>query len=456
MISFKRRIIYLFAILVLLLLITFFPKFIKKPGKVYDTVLMHVNREDITRLTFIHQDSSRIVVEKNSNGWWNIIEPFWALGDSEEIFGIVHTLTGMSVARRLPPEGTDLSEYGFNRPQGQFILENNKFSRPDTLIVGNKVPSGYQVYVKVNFNDTLYTVFSGLELRTQKTVMDLRYKKYWRVPHYDFDTLEFQRSNKTGFKLARDEKGSWVSLFPISSKIDNFKLQKVLDKFKSGETDSFTNENPENLAIYGLNRPALKIIAHLKGIAGYKVLEFAIQADGRVVARDSDRFTIFSIKQADWSQLNVNLNDLRAKGVVDFFNINDIDEMILQSEAVLLHYEKDSLYQWLLTVPNRQKGDLWKIDRIIEKVKNLEVQTFVQDAPKDLTIYGLKDPTLKISLKKNKETVVSLDFGKDVFRDTLVYLRKVTEPYIYTISQSDNIFFLNRVRELKQELQSSQ
>ena len=100
-------------------------------------------------------------------------------------------------------------------------------------------------------------------------------------------------------------------------------------------------------------------------------------------------------------------------GKVLYFKIADIEEfsLIKNEETITLQQTKDST--WRISKPFKTEGDNPETKSFLSGIENLEKFRVVEKNPKDLTQYGLQNPTFKIHLKFKEGSEKTLIFGHD-------------------------------------------
>jgi hypothetical protein len=79
--------------------------------------------------------------------------------------------------------------------------------------------------------------------------------------------------------------------------------------------------------------------------------------------------------------------------------------------------------------------DTEKMQAAIAAIPAFEIKDFVEDNPKDLSIYGLDKPVLEVEAKDNKQNSVHIFIGKDK-DDKTVYFRTTDSKSVYTMDKN--------------------
>jgi len=127
-------------------------------------------------------------------------------------------------------------------------------------------------------------------------------------------------------------------------------------------------------------------------------------------------------------------------GKVLYFKIADIEEfsLIKNEETITLQQTKDST--WRILQPLKASGDNPETESFLSEIENLEKFRVVEKNPKDLTQYGLQNPTFKIHLKFKEGREKTLIFGHDSPMGGKIYLKFKNEPKVLLAATSKTRF----------------
>ena len=127
-------------------------------------------------------------------------------------------------------------------------------------------------------------------------------------------------------------------------------------------------------------------------------------------------------------------------GKVLYFKIADIEEfsLIKNEETITLEQTKDST--WSISHPLKAAGDNPETESFLSEIENLEKFRVVEKNPKDLTQYGLQNPTFKIHLKFKEGKEKTLMLGHDSPMGGKIYLKFKNEPKVLLAATSKTRF----------------
>jgi hypothetical protein len=195
-------------------------------------------------------------------------------------------------------------------------------------------------------------------------------------------------------------------------------------------------KNPKMAADYGLEPPQLsltinsgppilfghrtspgdQVFVRIPGIAGVAIV-------------DSEVLDLFPSNVNAWRDVL-----LANTGDKAFDRIVVTNTMKSQWSFVL---QRDSTNRlWGMTFPLKVRADSEKVDNAVQQLEQLRVHNFVPDDPKpDLESLGLQPPALTLALGQGSNSVLVLDFGKELTNSPgLIYARRRDQSAIVTLS----------------------
>jgi len=127
-------------------------------------------------------------------------------------------------------------------------------------------------------------------------------------------------------------------------------------------------------------------------------------------------------------------------GKVLYFKTNDVKEfsLIKNEEIITLQQTKDS--NWSILQPLKTAGDNSETESFLSEIENLEKFRVVEENPKNLTQYGLQNPTFKIHLKFKGGKEKTLIFGHDSPMGGKIYLKFKNDPKVFLTAASKRSF----------------
>ncbi len=126
------------------------------------------------------------------------------------------------------------------------------------IIFGERGPTNNVAYAMFKGRPEVYRVHSDLKKEVSKDAYDLRDKTI-----LDFDPVKMRRLEivKKGMSrvIVEQNQQKWNLLEPAQGRASQAKVLEYLYAIKNGEIKAFADENPTDLAPYGLSSPMLQL-----------------------------------------------------------------------------------------------------------------------------------------------------------------------------------------------------
>lgn len=271
-----------------------------------------VDADKINELRITYQGQSSLL--KKAGGGWKMIEPTAIEADPPEAIGVATALTNVEIARVIDENASNLEQFGLAKPN--IIVEfKGDGGVAGTLKLGNKNPTQSELYAQKNNDKRVFLVSSFQETSFNRTPFDLRDKKILKFDRDKADSLLLTKGTDS-MQLARSG-NDWKVVKPVPSRSDYSAIEGFLTRLSSANMSKMIEENPKDLAKYGLDKPAMTVTI---GAGSAKtVLEVGKTEDSQTYARDAARpamiFTVDSTLQTD---LNKSFDDYRKKEAFEF------------------------------------------------------------------------------------------------------------------------------------------
>jgi len=252
----------------------------------------------------------------------------------------------------------------------------------------------------------------------------------------DIVEMTFQREGEKPLTVVKDADGGWRLVSPIEYKADGSSCKaaaSALEFLKKEGTypQGGTEFKPED---YGLNAPRLRVSVKAAGgelrtvSIGSEITPGDVMYVGLEGAAGLEKHAYVCPSYA-LAALNKSVEEMRDKSVLDLgeaevtkFRITRTGEEAGEAiEAAV----KDGA--WELASPVADDADAGNIDGLVRMVRYLRAAKFVEDAPEDLSRYGLDSPRLSLTLWQGddagaKTLLLGAD-GKEADQEILYAMR---------------------------------
>ena len=236
------------------------------------------------------------------------------------------------------------------------------------------------------------------------------------------------RANKTN--------GTWQLLEPEKTDADQGQLSNAATSLASLEINGVVDENPSDLAQYGLNPAKLDVAFRVKGQKDLRHLLIGEKTatGGDLYAKRPDEKRVFLVAAFLDGTFNRTPFDLRDKAVLKFDH-DKVDGIEIAHDGATVQLAK-SAGDWAIVKPYKARADFAAAEAALTSLSSTQMQKIVTPEPKDLKMYGLDKPDATIAVMAGS-TRAALAIGK-VEGDS-AYARDLSRPLVFTIPQSATV-----------------
>lgn len=403
----------------------------------------------------IIKEKERIVLEKIDEGHWKMLEPLQLRADKAEVKEI---LTQFEFLRKVgtikESEIGALKNYGLDNPQvtvqlwrkggvplaGAENIAANAQSKV-TMSIGDKVPAGQNtVYVMVEGENDVFVVTGRLLEKVSKHVNVLRNKWVFEFDEDAIERIKIQGEGRDTIMCSKEDQLWWLSQ-PITDRADHDLINGILNELKNLEINQndFVSDNEEDLSKLGLDNPRLSISI------GYRdqtqTIHLGHSLDDKVYAKRDDESSIFLVHDVMIKDFDIVPNDMRDRQLLRFDSIGTygIEKVELKYPDVLLTMEKTKQYDWMIKSPVEILADRDTVRDFVEKIKEIQIQEFIDDSGDSFGKFGLEESPIEVSVfrKLGEGETVKLMVGGVDENGGLCYVRRAGENSVYSIPTED-------------------
>src|SRR5688572_7058758 len=260
------------------------------PASSKEKVFAEVPADDIEEVRIKAGEGATARVQKSDNVW-KLVEPVQAEADASELSTITTSLASIDVQRVVDENAADLKQYGLEpaRIEVEFRAKGQK--EPRRIMLGEKTPTGGDLYARVPDQKRVFLVSSFLESTFNKDAFALR----------DKAILKFDRDKADGLDLASGpavlqfaKSGSdWRLVKPFAGRADFGAVESIVVRLGSAKMESLVEVEASDLRKYGLDKPSATMTVAMGSSRATLLLGGTENA--LVFAKDSSRPMVFTV-----------------------------------------------------------------------------------------------------------------------------------------------------------------
>ncbi|MCF8723668.1 hypothetical protein LQ236_001688 [Nitrospina gracilis] len=228
----------------------------------------------------------------------------------------------------------------------------------------------------------------------------------------DVEKLTLQRG-KAVTRIRRLDKNSWQIEEPVQAKASRSAVDQLIYELETARHSRIVEDNPADIAPFGLDSPRLIVTVHLKG---GKTLSLELGNASPIghshYVRMGDSKAVY-LSGLDARIIDKSANDLRDRSLFEF--------QTADVKGYSLHYQEE-------TQTVTKKNDLWRLSgkvngladsdevvNFLSSVQSADAVEFIDETPDALDIYGLDSPRIvfTVLLGGKEERTLTLRVGNE-------------------------------------------
>lgn len=327
---------------------------------------------------------------------WQIVEPEKVEADSGEVGSLVSTLETLEMQRVIDENPASVSGFGLEPARFSVAFKTEGDATPKRLDVGNRTPTGADLYARVEGQPRVFLISSYVEDSLKKSTFDLRDKTVLAFVREDVDSLTLQPA--TGPALAFAKKDStWRFTKPIGAKADFGGVDGIVSRLSTLRMKSVAAaDGTADPKKFGLDKPQTTATVG-SGSAQATLVIGAKADDTSLYARDLSRPLVFTVESSLLDDLKKNPDDLRIRDLFEFRSFSAVGiDIALGANSHSFGKEKpagadqaSAAEVWKQTKPEAKDVDQTKMTDLLTSLSNLRAASFAEKAlatGEDLTV----------------------------------------------------------------------
>ena len=380
-----------------------------------------VEADKIDELEIKSESGDRTTLRRKGSDW-EIVQPLTAPPDQAAVSGITSNLASVEIQRLIDENPTDLKEFGLAEPRVEVAFKSNGQQR--RLQLGQKTPSGTDVYAKLADEKKVFLISSYLDSTFNRGTFDLRDKSVLKLDREQIDLVELTASGQT--TRLEKKNGEWQITEPASGRAEFGAVDGLVSRVSSLQMKSIVPD-ASDVKKFGLDKPAATVRLG-SGSSQATLLIGGPAETGSLYAKDLSRPAVFTVESTLLDDLKKGASEYRQKDLFDArsFNTSRL-EIVRNGQTTVFEKtkvkDKDGKEQekWRQTAPAARDVDAAKVDALISAATGARATGFVNSAAKT----GLDKPELSLTFKydEGKEERVAFARTKDA-----AYASRVGSP----------------------------
>lgn len=258
-----------------------------------------------------------IEMVREDNGTWLLTEPGQEVADVQRVQEVIETWMRMEVDGFVDNVGTNRDTVGLNDPvytltfavrPGDEAEQDDETETPDESqaisITLGRMGDDKSLYLKNSWESTVYEAADDTLQALSLDPLFYRDRVVLSIDREAVRTLQLKIAGKTEIVERRQAADPFVVAGGKSGQVNKRSLDERLTLLRELSVVRFVDENPDDMAVYGLDTPSAVLTVGLSGDAGIsKTLLFGDSENGEVFASIRGQDVVFTVGEQDWESL---------------------------------------------------------------------------------------------------------------------------------------------------------
>jgi hypothetical protein len=212
-------------------------------------------------------------------------------------------------------------------------------------------------------------------------------------------------------EIARSN-GRWTLISPVQADCDQETVDAVVSRFTHLQRGRVVMENPDSLALYGLDKPAFQVILECTERTMTCTIGDENPRRDSFYALFNDDNAVCLISNNIKPDLLAMAHDYRNRSILKTSR-NDITELLLTfpDHDTTLAFNRNDNGEWVVMSDiHDMPGDQTRIEELTGALTAQTVQSFIDD-PGPMSEYGLDEPFIQIEAHFSGQEIFRFDIG---------------------------------------------
>lgn len=392
--------------------------------------LLNVPDDQLSQLEIKKKDGTTLLLLKR-NGKWTIGGPQPYAADQDAASGVASALAPLTADSALEDKPSNLAGFGLATPTVT-VTATRKDGKTDTIVFGDEVPAGSQVYVQHAGDPKVYLVPTSAKSSFEKSTNDLRDKRLLTFDSDKVTRIELA-AQKSQIEFGKNNQNEWQILKPQPYRADSFTVEELLRKLHDAKMDLSASADDAKKADAAFASGHPVATAKITDAAGTQSLDVRKTKDD-FYAKSSVVKGAFKVNADLGTGVDKSLDAFRNKKIFDF-GFSDPTKLQIRYGAADTTYQKTGS-DWK---SNGKSMDSAGVQSVIDKLRDLSAVKFVET--------GFTAGTLEIGVTSNDgKRVEKVSFAR--VPDGYI-ARRENEPALYRLDAKSIDDILKGIGEIK-------
>ena len=263
------------------------------------------------------------------------------------------------------------------------------------------------------------------------------------------DIASVTLENPDGMFVIEPSGSEWVLTSPTNIRYDSSILSSIVINASSVIADKVVEENPKDLAMYGLDKPKKVTITGKDGNSTTLEIGNLTPTQSAYYVKTADKSAVYIVSTYTGDYLVTGKNGLRTKTPYTVTSDMITSLAMDRNGSNLFTAARDAnKTDWSMSKPISAGVNGSALAPMLDALSQTTIVNFVEDKPADLAKYGLDKPAYVFDFSTTTAGAIKLELGDEKIKGSEMYAKLSGSDEVFTIDPSKYTFLDKPLKEI--------
>ena len=263
------------------------------------------------------------------------------------------------------------------------------------------------------------------------------------------DIASLTLENPDGTFVIEPSGSDWVLASPTDIRYDSSLLSSIVINASSVIADKVIEDNPKDLALYGLDKPKKATVSDKSGKSTTLEIGSLTPTKSAYYVKTADKNTVYIVSTYTGDYLVTGKNGLRLKTPYTVTSDMITSLAMDRNGSNLFTATRDAnKTDWSMNKPISAGVNGSALTPMLDALSQTNILNFVEDKPTDLAQYGLDKPAYVFDFSTTTAGAFKLELGDEKVKGSEMYAKLAGNDEVFTIDPSKYTFLDKPLKEI--------
>jgi len=225
-----------------------------------DKTVLGLSPVMVDQLSIVHAGGTTIRAKLPQDGRWTLEKPVRTRAEHNKVFELIGMFANAEVKEFVSESKSDLASYGLAKPEVELLLWQAGDAEPTVrLAVGERSPQKRGYFCAMTGRDGVFVLDEEVIHAIPRDARALRSRELFFFDRDQLKRIEIRLADRATV-LVKDMEKDWRRNNESGDKVEFGRVKDLLDELMAVRIKDFIEDDPKNLADYGLDPPVAQVL----------------------------------------------------------------------------------------------------------------------------------------------------------------------------------------------------